>query len=59
MVMRKVRLRPTRSPRRPKMTAPSGRTAKPAPKVARLASSAAVALPGGKKSTPKKVARLP
>ena len=59
MVMRKVFLRPTRSPRRPKMSAPKGRIANPAPKVARLASSAAVSLPGGKNSAPKNVARLP
>ena len=32
MVMRKVRLRPTRSPSRPKTSAPKGRTKKPAAK---------------------------
>ncbi len=34
MVTRKVFLRPTRSPMRPKTIAPSGRTAKPAAKAA-------------------------
>ena len=35
MVTRKVFLRPTRSPIRPKKIAPNGRTAKPAAKAAR------------------------
>ena len=35
MVMRKVLLRPTRSPRRPKTMAPKGRTKKPAAKASR------------------------
>ena len=38
---------------------PSGRTPKPAPKVARLARRAAVSLPCGKNKPPKKTARLP
>ena len=59
MVTRKVYLRPMRSPRWPNTRAPSGRTPKPAPKVARLASSWAVSLPGGKNSSPKNMARLP
>ena len=59
MVIRKVRLRPTRSPSRPKTSAPSGRTANPAPKVARLARRVAVSLPGGKNSAPKNVASVP
>ena len=50
MVTRKVYLRPMRSPMRPNTMAPRGRTPKPAPKVARLASSAARSFPGGKKS---------
>lgn len=50
MVAMNVYLRPMRSPRRPKNNAPSGRTRKPAPKVARLARNAAVALPLGKNS---------
>jgi hypothetical protein len=47
------------SPTRPKTTAPSGLTPKPAPKVARLARSCAVSLPFGKNRPPKKTARLP
>jgi hypothetical protein len=35
MVTRKVYLRPTRSPRRPKTSAPKGRTRKPAAKASR------------------------
>jgi len=35
MVMRKVYLRPTRSPRRPNTSAPNGRTRKPAAKASR------------------------
>ena len=59
IVTRKVYLRPIRSPMWPNTSAPSGRTPKPAPKVARLASSCAVSLPGGKNSPPKNTARLP
>ena len=59
IVIRKVYLRPIRSPMRPKTSAPSGRTAKPAPKVARLARKAAVSLPGGKKSAEKNTASVP
>ena len=58
-VTRKVYLRPIRSPIRPNTSAPSGRTPKPAPNVARLASSAARSLPGGKNSSPKKTASVP
>ena len=42
MVTRNVYLRPTRSPMRPKMIAPKGRTKKPAAYVANAARSAAV-----------------
>ena len=47
IVTKKVYLRPTRSPRRPKMIAPKGRTAKPAAKassvkMSRVAGSSAV-----------------
>ena len=59
MVTRKVYLRPIRSPTRPKTSAPSGRTPKPAPKVARLASRAARSLPGGKNRPPKNTASDP
>jgi hypothetical protein len=48
-----------RSPTRPNTSAPSGRTPKPAPNVARLASSAARSLPEGKKRSPKKTASEP
>ena len=48
MVTRKVYLRPTRSPMRPKMIAPNGRTKKPAAYVANAERSAAVSLPAGK-----------
>ena len=44
---------------RPNTSAPSGRTPKPAPKVARLARSAARSLPGGKNSSPKNTASEP
>ena len=53
MVTRKVYLRPTRSPIRPKTSAPKGRTRKPAAYAAKAESSAAVSLPGGKKSAAK------
>ena len=44
MVMRKVYLRPTRSPIRPNTSAPNGRTAKPAAKASKVKMKAAVAL---------------
>ena len=59
MVTTKVYFRPTRSPTRPKTTAPSGRTPNPAPKVARLASRAARSFPGGKNRSPKNTASVP
>lgn len=59
MVIRNERLRPIRSPSAPNTSAPKGRTAKPAPNVARLARKAAVSLPGGKNRALKKTARLP
>ena len=42
MVTRKVYLRPIRSPRRPKNTAPNGRTAKPAENARRAKMNALV-----------------
>jgi hypothetical protein len=59
IVSRNVNFRPIRSPMRPKKTAPNGRTANPAPKVARAESSAATSFPGGKKCCAKKTARTP
>ncbi len=44
MVTRKVVLRPMRSPMRPKMKAPSGRTTKPAAKASRAKMKAVVGL---------------
>jgi hypothetical protein len=44
IVTMNVLSRPMRSPSAPKMSAPNGRTANPAPKVARLARNAAVSL---------------
>jgi hypothetical protein len=44
MVIRKVRLRPTRSPSRPNTSAPNGRTAKPALKVSKAKMKAVVSL---------------
>ena len=44
MVIRKVYLRPTRSPSRPKKIAPNGRTAKPAAKAMSAKMNAAVGL---------------
>ena len=58
MVMRKVYLRPTRSPMRPKISAPKGRTRKPAAYAPKAPSSAAVTLPGGKNTPAKKGARI-
>ena len=43
-------LRPTMSPMRPNTSAPSGRTAKPAPNVASVFRNAAVSLDPGKNS---------
>src|SRR5579862_3689000 len=58
IVMRKVYLRPTRSPMRPKTIAPKGRTRKPAAYAANAESRAAVWLPGGKNSAAKKGASV-
>jgi hypothetical protein len=44
IVTRKVYLRPTRSPRRPKKSAPKGRTANPAAKASSAKMNAAVGL---------------
>ncbi|CFN74930.1 Uncharacterised protein [Bordetella pertussis] len=49
MVIRKVYLRPTRSPRRPNTRAPNGRTAKPAAKASSAKMKAAVGLTPEKK----------
>ena len=46
-VVRNANLRPTRSPSRPKKSAPNGRTAKPTANVASVLRKLAVALPGG------------
>jgi hypothetical protein len=59
IVTRKVNLRPTMSPIRPKTAAPKGRTAKPAPKVASEARRAASLLPFGKNCVLKNAARTP
>ena len=59
IVSRNVNFRPVRSPIRPKNAAPKGRTAKPAPKVASDARSAAVSLPLGKNCVEKNAARTP
>ena len=55
----KVYLRPIRSPKRPNTKAPKGRTTKPAAKVARVESNAAVGLVLGKNWLAKTVAKLP
>ena len=49
MVIRKVCLRPTRSPKRPKTSAPNGRTAKPAAKAINAKMNAAVGFTPEKK----------
>ena len=59
IVTRKVYLRPTRSPIRPKKRAPKGRTEKPTPKSARLERKAAVLSPAGKNALLKKTASVP
>ena len=58
MVTRKVYLRPTRSPMRPKISAPKGRTRNPAAYAPKAPSSAAVWFPDGKKRLAKKGARM-
>src|SRR2546421_9985393 len=58
MVMRKVYLRPTRSPMRPKISAPNGRTRNPAAYAPNAPSSWKVAFPGGKKRLAKNGARI-
>jgi hypothetical protein len=52
-----TRWRPTLSPSGPKTSPPKGRTKKAAAKTANVLSSAAVGLPGGKKTTASVVAR--
>ena len=49
MVIRKVFLRPQRSPSRPKITAPSGRIAKPAAKASKARMKPVVSLTPEKK----------
>jgi hypothetical protein len=46
-VTRKAYLRPTRSPIRPKKSAPKGRTTKPTANVDRYSRSCTVSFPGG------------
>mgnify|MGYP003134854784 CR=1 FL=1 len=58
-VMRKAALRPTRSPMRPKINAPKGRKAKPAPNRARAATRPAVSFSPAKKFREMIVARVP
>src|SRR4029453_6572784 len=58
IVIRNVYLRPTRSPIRPKNRAPKGRTRKPAAYATKEDSSAAAALPGGKKRGGEKGGRV-
>jgi hypothetical protein len=58
-VTRKVYFLPIRSPSLPKKRAPKGRTTKPAAKVARVLSNAAVGLVEGKNLVEMMVARLP
>jgi hypothetical protein len=58
MVTRKVYLRPTRSPMRPKISAPKGRTRNPAAYAPNAPSSAAVWFPGGKNRAAKNGARM-
>jgi len=58
-VTRNVYLRPTRSPTRPKTSAPSGRIRKPMVKRAIVLSSAATGCVGSKNLTDRMEARLP
>ena len=57
--MASTRWRPSRSPSGPKKKPPSGRKKKAAAKLAKVFSSAAVSLPGGKNFTEMMVARNP
>jgi hypothetical protein len=59
MVIRKVYLRPTRSPSGPKTRAPSGRTRKPAAKARRAAKVLPVTLKGLKNCAPMNAASVP
>ena len=52
MVTRKVYFRPSRSPRKPNTTAPSGRKPKPTAKPAHASNVWIVSLPAGKKVRP-------
>ncbi len=58
-VSKKVYLRPTISPMRPKTKAPNGRTTKPAANVAKVLNSAAVGFSFGKNWLASTVAKLP
>lgn len=55
----KVYLRPIKSPKRPKKSAPNGRTTNPAAKVAKVDKNAAVGLSDGKNLVDKTMAKLP
>ncbi len=59
MVTRKVYLRPTMSPRRPKKIAPNGRTRKPAAKAISEAMNAAVGSSAAKNCLPMMAASEP
>jgi hypothetical protein len=58
-VTRKVYFRPMRSPRRPKKSAPNGRTTNPAANVAKVDKKAAVGFSEGKNFVEIVVAKLP
>ena len=59
IVTRKVYLRPIMSPRRPKTSAPNGRTRKPAAKASSDAMNCAVGSSAAKKCLPMKTASEP
>ena len=59
MVMRKVYLRPMRSPSRPKNSAPNGRTANPAAKASKVKMKAAEGLTPAKNCTARMGASVP
>jgi len=58
-VTRKVYLRPSRSPRKPKSTAPKGRKPKPTANPAQTSRVSSVALSLGKKALPMIAASVP
>ena len=59
IVIRNVYLRPTMSPIRPKITAPNGRTAKPAAKASSVMMNCAVVDSGAKNCLPTTAASVP